>query len=87
MNRLESVPDLQCLAIDGKSITGRGLARLRGLSHLDTLILQRTGMTDADLVHLEGLTQLRSLHLCDRTFTTEGIRRLQQALPDCKIER
>ncbi len=44
-------------------------------------------MTDRGLAHLMGLTQLQYLILegCVRV-TEAGVKKLQQALPNCKIE-
>ena len=44
-------------------------------------------VTDAGLVHLKGLTQLQELYLVDTKVTDEGVKKLQQALPNCKIRR
>jgi len=33
------------------------------------------------------LTQLRTLDLSDTKVTDQGVKKLQQALPNCKIER
>jgi hypothetical protein len=46
-----------------------------------------TRVTDSDLVQLKGLTQLRALHLTSTNVTDEGVKKLQQALPNCKITR
>ena len=42
-------------------------------------------ITDAGLVHLMGLTKLEGLYLNDTQVTDEGVKRLRQALPNCKI--
>ena len=47
--------------------------------------LEHTGVTDAGLVHLEGLAQLQSLYLRNTNVTDPGIEKLRQALPNCKI--
>ncbi len=44
-------------------------------------------MTDAGLLDLEELSQLKELHLKKTHVTNEGVKKLQQALPNCKIER
>jgi hypothetical protein len=49
--------------------------------------LTKSGITDADLVYLKGLTNLRSLNLTNTKVTDEGVEILQKELPNCKIER
>ena len=44
-------------------------------------------ITDAGLVHLKGLTNLRLLSLKKTQITSAGIAELQKALPNCKIEK
>ena len=92
---------------DGRRATTSG----RGLSHLESLYLSKTKVTDTGLVHLRGLDQIWELTLCDcpitdaalenlRTLmklqylhvqgtkvTDGGVKKLQQALPNCMIDR
>jgi hypothetical protein len=44
-------------------------------------------ITDADLEQLNGLTQLKEVQLDGTSLTDEGVAKLQQALPNCKIIR
>ena len=67
-------------------MTDAGLEHLKGLSNLRSLDLSNTGVTDAGLEHLKGLKSLRSLDLRHTKVSDEGVSRLQEALPDCKIE-
>jgi len=55
------------------------------LKSLQVLNLLRTGVTDAGLEHLQGLTGLDELGLRDTNVTDEGVKKLQQALPNCRI--
>jgi len=51
------------------------------------LNLCETATTDAGLNHPDGLTQLKVLDLRGTEVTEEGLKRLRQALPNCRIER
>jgi len=44
-------------------------------------------VTDAGLEHLKGLTTLQELHLSHTKVSDEGVKKFQQALPKCKIQR
>ncbi len=48
---------------------------------------QRAGtqITDAGLVHLEGLNNLQGLYLSNTPITDEGVEKFQQAPPNCEI--
>ncbi len=63
--------------IDEKS-PGRPVIELR---------LSYTKITDAGLVHLKGLTNLKTLWLFSTKVTDAGVKKLQAALPKCKISR
>jgi hypothetical protein len=52
---------------------------------LQTLFLNRTGVTDAGLKDLTALKELRSLNLFETKVTDAGVKELQKALPKCKI--
>ena len=49
--------------------------------------LGNTQVTDAGLVHLRGLTRVKSLNLHNTQVTDEGVKKLQQALPNCRVYR
>ncbi|MGI8979237.1 MAG: hypothetical protein ACR2FY_08430 [Pirellulaceae bacterium] len=51
------------------------------------LSLQDTQISDAGLVHLARLTNLRSLDLRNTQVTGEGVNGLQRALPHLEIYR
>jgi hypothetical protein len=57
-------------------------AAVRSLAGVD---LNGSRVTDATLDRLAQLTALREVHLTDTEVTETGVRKLQQALPLCKI--
>jgi hypothetical protein len=79
-------------------ITDADLIHLKGLTDVRLLRLN-TNITDAGLEHLKGMTNLQLLDLRgsntqyvevkfhSSSITDEGVKKLQQALPNCKIER
>ena len=44
-----------------------------------------TQIGDAGLEHLRGLTSLTAIRVNETQVTEEGIKKLQRALPNCKI--
>ena len=64
-----------------------GLEHVKGLTKLERLGLIGTRVTDTGLEHLKGLNNLRDLDLRHTKVTDEGVKKLQQALPKCKIVR
>jgi hypothetical protein len=68
------------LQVQGKQITGRGLAALKRLTTLRGLTLARTSIGDDDLVHLKAFPELSILNLDGNAITSRGLAHLQ-ALP------
>ena len=60
-------------------------ARLDDKGELIALHLGGTEITDAGLEQLKGLSSLDTLDLTEIKVTIEGVNKLKQALPDCKI--
>ena len=84
---LRDLSQLQELCLTETKITDAGMEHLKELTQLQTLYLEETQITDAGLANLKGLTNLRTLALGGTRVTAEGVRKLQQALPTCKIIR
>ena len=89
LEQLKRLPYLQGLSLtrlmDSELEHVKG--HLKGLTQLATLDLRYTQVTDASLNHLKELTQLQTLYLGGTKVTDEGVKKLQQALPNCEIER
>jgi hypothetical protein len=84
---LQGLKQLQSLWLDNTHVTDAGLVHLQGLKQLRVLGLDSTHVTDAGLAHLQGLTQLQWLGLRNKQVTDTGVKKLQQALPNCQIQR
>ena len=87
LENVKGLSQLQVLHLDKTQLTDAGLEHLKGLKQLSDLSLKYTQVTDAGLEHLKGLKQLKTLYVWGIKVTDEGVAKLQQALPDCKIER
>ena len=61
------------------------LAVFKPLRTLEVLSIHCRNVTDAGLNHLQSLARLRRLDLIGTQVTPEGIKKLQEALPNCKI--
>jgi hypothetical protein len=87
LKHLNDLSDLQLVGVNSTSVTDDGLACLAHLASVEELILHNNNITDAGLHHLKHLNHLRRLHLGVNRATEDGVKKLQQALPNCKIER
>ena len=68
-------------------IDDRCLTVLSHLKSLEVVELSEEGITDAGLARLQGLTQLKHLYLKNTRVTDAGVKALEKALPNVKIER
>jgi len=82
---LKGLTKLERLALNSTKVTDAGLPHLKGLTGLRELDLAGTKVTDSGLEHLKGLTKLRELYLRQTKVTDAGVKKLQQALPKCKV--
>jgi hypothetical protein len=87
LEHLKGLGHLEELSLDRTQVTGTGLEHLRGLTQLQVLDLKYTPVSDGGLMNLQGLTKLRWLDVGGAKVTEEGVKKLQQALPNCEIER
>jgi len=87
LRHLAGLKHLTCLDLTKTKITGPGLRHLDCLENLKILYLGQTKITDPGLDQLTGFHQLKELYLGDTRVTEEGAKRLQRALPNCRISR
>jgi len=83
---LKGLTNLQGLNLSNTKVSDAGLVYLKAMTRLQGLGLWGTKVTDAGLVHLEGLAKLESLGLKNTQVSNAAVKKLQQALPNCKIE-
>jgi len=81
---LKGLTNLRSLDLAGTHITDAGLVHLKDLTKLEKLSLDGTRICDAGLEHLKGFENLELLYL-NSEVTTEGVSKLKQALPNCKM--
>ncbi|MFC1597360.1 leucine-rich repeat domain-containing protein [Planctomycetota bacterium] len=67
-------------------VTDAGLLHVSSLTNLEYLNLHKTQVTDAGIQHLKSLANLKELCVTGTQVTDDGAKKLQQALPNCKIE-
>jgi internalin A len=87
IEHLRDKSKLKRLNLIFQPISDAGLEHLSVLTNLVYLNLCNTKITDAGLEHLKKLKALRKLDIQYTNVTDQGLKDLQQALPDCKIER
>lgn len=74
-------------SVYGDRITDTELEHLRRLNQVSTLYLGGTTITDVGMWQLKSLVKLAVLDVHDTKVTDEGVKKLQRALPNCKIIR
>ncbi|MBW7989589.1 MAG: hypothetical protein FVQ84_06175 [Planctomycetes bacterium] len=101
LKHLSKLTRLQCLELTGSNrkkgdkqantssvnpnITDAGIQHLSALTSLKYLHVADTDITDKGLDILSQLSSLHRLEISGTKTTEEGVRKLQAALPDCKI--
>jgi Leucine Rich Repeat (LRR) protein len=86
LEKLKNLSQLRSLGLRGSQVTDVGLRRIAELQQLRTLDLYKTQISDEGLVHLSRLHRLETLHIGETRVSAEGTKKLQQALPECKIQ-
>ncbi|MCX7425435.1 MAG: hypothetical protein NTW96_07400, partial [Planctomycetia bacterium] len=67
-------------------VTDAGLKHLARLPSLISLELGDTELTDRALADLRGMTRLEYLGVSGTRMTSEGVKRLREALPTTRID-
>lgn len=68
-----------------RQVADDDLRILGSLSALRILRLEGIPITDRAIAHLEKLTSLEELNVRNTHITSDGVRRLKRALPDCDV--
>ena len=84
---VRALPQLKSLNVGGCPLSNDALACLEGNTQLTELTLTYTNVTDAGLIHLTTLSGLQTLAFGATKVTDDGVKKLQEALPSCKIGR
>jgi hypothetical protein len=85
LKNLQGLVQLEMLSLEHTQIAGSGLEHLNGLPNLHYLNLRSTPVSDASLDSLTGLSKLQTLRLDGSGVSETGIRKIQKALPNCRI--
>ena len=90
---LPLLPNFRCpVILNVMKFTQRDVAQamllaLKDLPDLRALDLSQVPVNDSDLENVAPLKELRQLDISDTKVTADGVAKLQQALPNCKITR
>ena len=82
---LQDFKTLEFLSLRNTAVTDEGIASLSSLSDLETLDLGNTKITDECLADLQRLASLRGLSIDGTQLSEDGVVRLKNALPDCRV--
>jgi hypothetical protein len=86
LKEIKGLTKLRVLRLRGcGGVTDTGLGHLKGLTKLEFLDISYARVTNAGLKQLVGLKSLRRLELQSEKVTDAGVKKLQQALPKCRI--
>jgi hypothetical protein len=86
MGTVGGLNGLRTLELNSTRVTAAGDACLVGLLGLRELHLENCpGVTDASIMTFARMKGLRLLNLTSTGVTKEGVTRLQEVLPDCKV--
>ena len=82
----DSLPGLEVLGVAGcENVTDKGVRHIARLGSLQVVDLGGIRVTDAGVRHLHPLKTLRSINITGTDVSADGLVRLQEALPSCRI--
>lgn len=87
LSYLVGLTQLTGLNLSGTKITNDGLEHLTGLTNLKHLALRDTDVSSRGIEHLVQLQSLEQLFYGGSKIKGTGLKKLGDALPQCKIER
>jgi hypothetical protein len=87
LEHLDELTQLRELSLSGPKVTDAELQYIEESSRLQELDFDDIDLTDVELDHLKGLPQLEVLILRGTRVTDQGVKKLHQAMPNCKIVR
>ncbi|MDP7206464.1 MAG: hypothetical protein QGH11_12895, partial [Pirellulaceae bacterium] len=87
LTKLRRLDLLYSEGFGGTNLTDEGMATLATLTQLTSLNLVGARISDAGLGQLAPLVALRQLQISNAPVSDEAVKRLQEALPDCRIRR
>lgn len=88
LRHLQSLRDLRWLFLIGcNHVSDAGFGNVRGLRQLELLNVCNCPITDAGLRSLYGMPHLKRLRLEGTRVTDAGVARLQEMLPNLRVER
>lgn len=85
LEHIAALTELRELSLGSTKITDAGLKGLSRLINLRELDISFDEVTYAGLEHLKALPKLTSLNIGSTNVTYDEVKKLQQALPNCKI--
>jgi len=87
LEHLKELPRLEVLCLDQTLITDGGLKTLEALPRLEKLhVHSRVPLSDKSIESLSKHVRLFELKVGGPGFTEQGIARLREALPNCKVQ-
>tara|TARA_R110002072_G_scaffold927_1_gene7415 strand:- start:90285 stop:91256 length:972 start_codon:yes stop_codon:yes gene_type:complete len=83
---IRPLKSLKALQLSHTGITDEGLAELNGFADLTHLGLDGTVITDDSISVIAGFRSLAYLNVSDTDMTAAGLKKLKEALPECRVE-